>query len=311
MIAGILPGCLIIAALNNWLYGSPLASGYGTLPSLFTLANVATNLSRYGGWLIESQTIVAFAGIAALLMPWRALWPTREMQRAAYLLAAIVATVWALYLIYTPFDAWWYLRFLLPSWPAMCLGTAALFVRAMNMSKMPGRLAALAVLIGLGFYGINFAVTRGAFPSGEGDHRYASIAKLVEQQTDPSSIIFAGQNAGTVRYYAGRATVRFDLLDEAWLDRAVEWLTDHGRRSYVLVEEWELPLFQERFAARNKLGSLSMSPVLAYQAPGVPGSVFLFDPARPEGQTLRPVPPTSARPKCVEPAPLLHLLKSL
>jgi hypothetical protein len=310
IIGGVLPGCLIIAALNNWLYGSPLASGYGTLPNLFTLANVSTNLRRYGGWLIESQSPVALAGVAALLIPWRAIWPTREMQRAACLLGMVVMTVWVLYMIYIPFDAWWYLRFLLPSWPAMCLGTAGLFVAAMKGS-IPVRLSALAVLIALGLHGINFAVTGGAFPSGEGDHRYASIAKLVEQHTDPSSIILTGQNTGPVRYYGGRVTVRFDLLDGAWLDRSVKWLTEHGRHPYFLIEEWEIPLFQERFAAQNMLGSLSMSPVVAYQAPGVPGSVFLFDPARPEGPTLRPAPPASAQRECVEPVPLLHLPKSL
>jgi hypothetical protein len=123
----------------------------------------------------------------------------------------------------------------------------------------------------------------------------------VEQHTDPRSVIITGQNAGPTRYYGGRLTLRFDLLDAAWLDRGAEWLAAQDRHPYFLIEDWEVPIFQERFARRNRLGALRFAPVLAYHASGVPGSVFLFDPARPDGPTLRPVPPPAAQPKCVEP----------
>lgn len=302
-VAGVIPCCLIVAMVNTWLYGSPLSSGYGGLDTLFSPANAGTNLRRYSRWLVESQTPLAMFGLAALALPIRAIWPTRAWQRAAWLMATVVALVWALYCLYTPFDAWWYLRFLLPCWPAMCLGAAAVLVRMMERRHAIVRIAALAILLAAGVHGIYFAARYGAFPSGEGDHRYASVAKLAEQFTEPTSVILTGQNAGPTRYYGGRTTLRFDLLGEAWLDRAVEWLITHGRHPYILIEDWELPAFQQRFAGHNQLGALGFSPVFAYRAPGVPGSVYLFDPARPAGPTLRPVPPASARAQCVEPAP--------
>ena len=40
MIAGTIPGCLFIAWINNTLYGSPLASGYGSLSDLFSIGHV-------------------------------------------------------------------------------------------------------------------------------------------------------------------------------------------------------------------------------------------------------------------------------
>jgi asparagine N-glycosylation enzyme membrane subunit Stt3 len=40
---GIVPGCLLVAWLNDRLYGSPLASGYGNL-SYLSLLNVVINL---------------------------------------------------------------------------------------------------------------------------------------------------------------------------------------------------------------------------------------------------------------------------
>ena len=301
--AGLAPGCLLVAWVNQRLYGSPFSSGYGDVNALFSLGNVGLNFRQYGRWLIESQTPLAVLGIAALVIPARSMWPTRRWQHAAWLLAGFVGVVWVLYCIYTPFDAWWYLRFLLPCWPAICLGSATLVVRLAEHRHVLWRIAAVAVLAAAGAHGIYFAAHHAAFPSGEGDHRYVSIAMLVEQYTDPHSVIITGQNAGAIRYYGGRTTLRFDYLDEAWLDRAVQWLADHGRRPYFLLEEWEVPVFQQRFAGRNTLGAVALAPVLAYHAPGVPGSVFLFDPARADGPTARPVPPPAARAKCVEPAP--------
>ena len=67
LIAGTLPGCLFIAWINNALYGSPLASGYGSLSVLFSVSHIVPNVERYGRWLVVSQTPLAVVGIAALL----------------------------------------------------------------------------------------------------------------------------------------------------------------------------------------------------------------------------------------------------
>jgi len=307
LIAGTIPGCLFVAWINNALYGSPLASGYGSLSALFSLSFVPTNIERYGVWLVQSQTPLAAAGIAALLLPLKSIWPTHEQRQAAILLGVCVVVVWALYLVYMPFEAWWFLRFLLPAWPAMCLGSAAVVVRIARARRLAVRVTAYVMLAGVGVHNLYYASTHGAFPTGEGEHRYVSIAKMVEQATDPAAIIFAGQHSGPIRYYAGRTTVRFDLLDPAWLDRAVQWLNGHGRRPYFLLEEWEMIAFQERFARSNGLGRVALAPIVDYRSPGVPGRVYLFDPASPEGGTLITTPPASARAKCVPPSPLLHL----
>ena len=307
MIAGMLPGCLLVAWINNALYGSPLASGYGSLSALFSLSFIPTNIARYGSWLVVSQTPLAVAGIAALFLPFSSIWPTRDAQRAAPLLAAIVLVVWALYLVYLPFEAWWFLRFLLPAWPAMCVGSAALLVRMAQSRGAWLRVIAYVVLAAVGVHSIYYASTHGAFPTGEGEHRYVSIAKMVEQATEPSAVIVTGQHSGPIRYYAGRTTLRFDLLDAAWLDRAVQWLTTQNRRPYFLLEEWEVVEFQKKFAASNRLGTIALAPVIDYRAPGVPGRIYLFDPARPEGDVPMTMPPPDARAKCVPPSPLLHL----
>jgi hypothetical protein len=162
------------------------------------------------------------------------------------------------------------------------------------------------LLAAVGVHNLYYASTHGAFPTGEGDHRYVSIAKIVEDATDPSAIIITGQHSGPVRYYAGRTTLRFDLLDAAWLDRAVQWLDAQGRHPYFLLEEWEVTAFQERFSRLNALGAVALAPIADYRAPGVPGHIYLFDPAKPDGGALITSPPASAHAACVPPSPLLH-----
>jgi hypothetical protein len=212
--------------------------------------------------------------------------------------------VWALYCIYFVFGAWWFLRFLLPSWPALCIGTAALVAPLVARPTRLPRAVAIAVLLAVGIYGLIAAHQRDVFPDDEGERRYATIAGLVARQTGSDAIILASMHTGPTRYYAGRATMRYDLLDPAWLDKAVEWLRRDGHHPYVLVEDWEMRDFIARFRAKNpNSGALAASPVLAYRAYNIGGTVYLFDLLRPDAPTFAPPPIRDPRPRCPLPAP--------
>jgi hypothetical protein len=79
-------------------------------------------------------------------------------------------------------------------------------------------------------------------------------------------------------------------------------LTEQGRHPYFLIEDWERPIFEKRFASLNSLGRLALSPALAYRAYGISGTVYLFDPAKPSAITLEPVPIRDPQPRCPLPA---------
>jgi Dolichyl-phosphate-mannose-protein mannosyltransferase len=301
--AGVVPACLAIAWINQTIFGAPLASGYGSAADLFSIANMWTNVTRYGGWLMETQTPLVFAGMLALVVPSTHLWPTVEMRSATVLLAALTIAVCAIYASYIPVDAWWFLRFLLPCWPALCIGTVAVLRSASQFAGSRARAVEAIAIVVLGLYTAFTASRLRVFPDNEGERRYATVAQLVQQATEPSSIILASIHAGPLRYYAGRDTIRFDLLNEEWLDRAVAWLTEQGRHPYILIEDWERPLLEKRFAASNSLGRLALSPVLAYRAYQISGTVYLFDPARPAAQTWEPPPIRNPQPRCPLPAP--------
>ena len=302
--AGLLPGIVAIAFVNRWLYGSTSASGYGNLSGLFSTANISINVRHYTTWLAETQTPLALAGLAALLIPLRFLWPTPSIRAGAMLLAGVTLAVFAVYVAYIPFNDWWYLRFLLPAWPAVFIGIVAL-VRAPAVAYphlVWLRLVSAPIVLALGCRGLQTAGHLGVYPTNEGERRYATIAELVHRVTEPNAAIITTAHVGPLRYYAGRLTMRYDILDAAWLDRAVEWLHAEGRHPYILLEEQEVDEFRARFAARNRLGRLEMSPILSYEAYEIAGRVYLFDPLNPSGNTWQPAPIQDPQPRCPEKA---------
>jgi len=101
-VAGLIPGGIILALLNWRMYGSPLASGYGSAGDLFQLANVVPNLDRYARWLWQTHTpVLALACVAPLLVARRA---------EAWLALALAGATILMYLPYRVFDDWWYIR---------------------------------------------------------------------------------------------------------------------------------------------------------------------------------------------------------
>ena len=191
------------------------------------------------------------------------------------LLGAVSLAVVGGYLFHLSFDSWWYLRFLLPCWPPMCLSVSRLLARP---SGDGFGFASKIVLASVGIYGLWFAHEASAFEFGRSEQRYVQIAKLVEQETEPNSVILTLQHSGSLRYYAGRTTVRFDGLHEDWLDRTIAWLRNEGLHPYVLLDDWEHALFEKRFSRSSAFGRLDMSKVFQYRD-GT--ATTLYDPLKP------------------------------
>jgi hypothetical protein len=246
-------GGIAVGVINVRLYGSAFRSGYD-LTDAFAMANIVPNLARYGRWLIETETPIALGGLV-----WLA-WTRR------WLLATLVAAVWALYLIYVPWDAWWYLRFLLPSRPMMAVGSALL------VTRLP-RAVAVATLVVLGLIGVAQARQRDAFHEAAGESKYVEVARVVESLTDPNAVIISAQHSGTLRYYAGRMTLRWDVGDLAWLDRTVSWLAANGRDPYLVLEEPEIEALRAKAGSSSIVARVDWTPMVAFRG----GAVKLFD----------------------------------
>ena len=109
--------------LNNGLYGSPFRTGYGQLGHLFSLSALSVNASRYFSWLVETHTLFPLLAFAAPFVV------AREKRGDVALSIGLILATCAIYFLYTPFDEWSYLRFLLPAIALMLLlASAVMFV---------------------------------------------------------------------------------------------------------------------------------------------------------------------------------------
>lgn len=109
------------------------------------------------------------------------------------------------------------------------------------------------------------------------ERRCAGAAALVRAHTEPGSVVLSMQHSGSVRYYAGRMSLRYDLLDPGWLDRSVEWLVARDVHVYALLDDWEVPDVRRRFAGQVRVARLEV-PVATHR--GV-ARVHVYDLVRP------------------------------
>jgi hypothetical protein len=129
------------------------------------------------------------------------------------------------YLPYVVFDAWWYLRFVLPAVAVVLTLTAVAGVRLID--RMPAAWRAPAFVLACGAV----AVT--------------SITLAARRQV----------------FDLSRLTLVWVEVDPASLDRALDYLRSRGYRPYLLFETWEEPVFRKRFEGKSAVGRLDWPPI--------------------------------------------------
>ena len=273
-------GVAAVALVNNALHGSPFRSGYGTLEGFFSRDYIWPNVRDYFLWLVQSQTPAVLLGFVALALPIRAVWPAARDRAVIPVLGAFVVGVWAFYCYYIHFDAWWYLRFHLPLYPVLMTGVAAALLAMIRRLPPFGRVLGALLVVALGAQSMRTAREAGVFELWKAERHYPAVARLVRRSTERNSVIISMQHSGSVRYYGGRVTLRYDLLDPKWLDRAVTWLQSRGIRTYLLIDRWELPHVTGRFEGQQALEQLKRPPAAYYRGSTV---VQLWDLSRHEG----------------------------
>jgi hypothetical protein len=265
---GVAPFAIAVGGLQNTMYGGPFKSGYGDLDFLFRLDHVWPNLQRYPVWLLRTETPIV---LLALLAPRLA--PGALARRQAVWLLGMAAAVLACYIPYEVFDAWWYLRFLLPAYPALLVltGTAltALFARWVPRWQVLQAVAVAAIAFVL----VKGAVAGHAFGLREFERRFRLAGEYVAQRLPPNAAIITAHESGSVRFYSGRLTLFWRELPPDSLDRAIDFLRTRGYRPYLLLEPWEQPEFVQRFGTHSALGGLSWPAIV-----DINHAVRIYDP---------------------------------
>ena len=276
----------VVALINNHLYGGPLRSGYGATgdaSTLYSIGNVLPNARLYTAWLLESEGVLTAVSLAAVVVEL-----VRRRSATRILLAIFVLAVVASYLPYIVFESWWYLRFMLPALPIVYFFGADLVASAAaRLGTTAQAIAVAAFVAAIGAHSLAFGLHRGVFSAAEGEQRYVDVAKFVRDHLSNKSVIMAMQHGASIRYYAGVETVRYDLLTVEGLDQAVSVLRDLAYGPYLVLEDWEEPLFRDRFRMHQTVTTLD-SRLLAVL--DTPTSIRIYDlSAERLPQTPRPI----------------------
>lgn len=269
---GLVPVAALVPILNSLVYGSPFTTGYGDASSLFSLAQVPTNLWRYSSWALETMTPIVVLGLAAPWLMRGAGWPAERCRYGLALLALVIVVV-ACYAAYIPFDEWWYLRFLLPAVPALWALTAAAVFALMTPATRTGAAVAFLALVVVAGLSVREARRLRVFDVWRSEQRLTATAEYLAQHV-PRLAAIAIQPNGAISYRLGQPVVSWDALPPSALEPAIDWLRLRGFHPLAVVDQEEEQQFRARFAAHSAVGALDWPPsVVVY------GAVRVFDPA--------------------------------
>ena len=257
------PGCIAVAIIQRYFYGSPFASGYGSFDALFAWSHVIPNLTRYATWLWEAHTpAIVLLLLAPVLLP----------GALTALLLTLFAINLALFVPYVVFSDWSFTRFLLPTVPMLLVLVAAVLdsvvVRLFRSGISPGTRSAMtrsAVALGVVVsivcaLFVNQAIRRRAFELRSMEQRFARAGRFVAERLPANAFMITDYESGSIPFYSGRRTLAWSALDPAWLDRAIEFARESGFEPYLLFERWEEPQFRTRFG-ESGVGRLDWPPM--------------------------------------------------
>ena len=214
------------------------------------------NVQKYPAWLVFSETPLIAVSVAGVIVLWR------EAALRGHLgtFLAVIALTALCYVFYLPFDTWHFLRFLLPAIPFLLVLTALGTVRLLTFLPRGLRLPVGVVVIGIACVW-RMDLARAGFSFRDAEARYAEAGRYVAEKFPENAVFLTMQHSGSLRYYSGRLTLRWDAIDPAWFDRAPEVLRQLGLDPYILVEPEEEAQLRERLGATSRLARVDWPPI--------------------------------------------------
>jgi hypothetical protein len=297
-LAGTVPAAIVVGLVNNHLYGSPFLSGYGPTSRLYSFAHLTTNLRQYSEWFLFSEGVVLWPPLLWLLLHRRL--PPLPLDRV--LPAALVGLgVIVAYLFYLPFDAWWFLRFLLPAYPVLFVACGWLTWQ-LAASLAPRMRTAMLVLVAITAIARVVPYWTEIAGLGKLEERYAAVGRYVDTSLPPNAAIISMLHSNSIRFYSGRLIVRWDAFTPTRLETAIEWLSSQGYHPFLVIDSTEEPDFLAQFQGVSAAARLERNVVAEWTGAG---DVRIYDATQPPSGR-RPVRIAAPRHGCVPPKPGWH-----
>lgn len=241
--AGGLPGALFLAWFNLQLYGTAFTTGYGDVRSAFSSEFVPHNTAHVLLWtlkLLSPAWAVALVGLV---------WLKRQVMGASLLLCWTAVFFGFYVFYYHTGETWWYLRFLLPVFPALILlglfGARALLDRFAPANR---RLAiAIPVLAATLLFQMHLSRDLHVTDVKHSDLLYVKLADWMRQHAPSDAIVLQMQTSGAFLFYTDFTVVRWDLPPPDAQHRLFAAARASGRPVYAALFDFEE---KEAFAGR-------------------------------------------------------------
>lgn len=209
---GGLPGAVFLGWYHAALYGSVFVTGYGSVWGMFGGEHVVPSLHKYLAWVPAFLPLSVFAVALSPWLPWR----THRQPIAA--LALWVVAYAAFYAFYPPtHEHRWYLRFILPMFPALLALAALALQHALARPALAARPflrpAACALLASVtaasGWHHWQRARLGELAAQAE---IFRDIPAWVEVTLPPEAIVLTQYPSCSFYFYTERAIVRSDVI---------------------------------------------------------------------------------------------------
>jgi hypothetical protein len=260
--------CVVVAWLNAYWYGSPLASGYGNLAGgLFRWEYFWPNVTNYTTWTFASQGVLSLLSVVGVFALWRYA-RARGEQALFTVLICFAAAVYACYACYLPLDGWWNLRFLFPAFPVFFILIVAGALAVIDRLPEVWRGVGVAALV------VAMTVHTTAFGRSEGffnpavEMRYEIVGRYLNDHTPPRAAFFTMLHSGSARHYSGRLTVRYDWIPPDRFEAMAAHLQQRGYATFLLIDDAEEDQFRRRFSGYRVLDALG-SPEMKFPTVGL------------------------------------------
>ena len=205
--AGGLPGAALFAFYNWKAYGSPLITGYGEVWSAFSRDYFAPNLLQFASWIPVLFSPLIIVALAAPFLP-------TARRRGYKMLAIWFVTLAGFYGFYfCAGETWWYLRFILPAFPALILAALSALAateQTLRLTPKTTAMAAAALLAISAAWQISAIQRLDVMTLEQRERTYPDSARWAQTHLPAKAAIFCMQVSGAFFYYNDFLLIRWD-----------------------------------------------------------------------------------------------------